>query len=208
MRRKASILALASGLAAVARRPPPPSGAPQPARHPRGSATRRPDLGGGQGRVAPDLPRRGQRPDLRRRVQEVGRPDRLRSQANLKASHAAVTIDIGSVVTGDPTRDQMLPTPDWFAFAEVPASRLRHHRHHRRSGLNRYLATGDLRVRGAVRHVAMPFTLTIVKDVANMNGALTIDRRQFGIGQGQFATPDTVAANVTIMVKLSAKKAR
>jgi polyisoprenoid-binding protein YceI len=127
--------------------------------------------------------------------------------ANLKASHAAVTIDIGSVVTGDPTRDQMLPTPDWFSSQKFPQAAFVTTAM-TQTGPGHYLATGDLRIRGAVRHVAMPFTLTIVKDVASMDGALTIDRRQFGIGQGQFATPDTVAANVTIMVKLSAKKAR
>jgi polyisoprenoid-binding protein YceI len=126
---------------------------------------------------------------------------------NLKASHATVTIDIVSVVTGDPTRDQMLPTPDWFSSQKFPQAAFVTTAI-TQTGPDRYLATGDLRIRGAVRHVAMPFTLAIVKDVANMDGALTIDRRQFGIGQGQFATPDTVAANVTIMVKLSAKKAR
>ena len=127
--------------------------------------------------------------------------------ANLKASHAAVTIDIGSVVTGDPTRDQMLPTPDWFASQKFPQAAFVTTAI-TQTGPGRYLATGDLRIRGAVRHVAMPFTLAIVKDVANMDGALTIDRRQFGVGQGQFSTPDTVAANVAIMVKLTAKKAR
>ena len=126
---------------------------------------------------------------------------------NLRASHATVIIDIGSVVTGDPTRDQMLPTPDWFSSQKFPQAAFVTTAI-TETGPGRYLATGDLRIRGTVRHVAMPFTLAILKDVANMDGALTIDRRQFGIGQGQFSTPDTVAANVTIMVKLSAKKAR
>jgi polyisoprenoid-binding protein YceI len=54
----------------------------------------------------------------------------------------------------------------------------------------------------------MPFTLTIVKDLATMNGALTVDRGDFGVGQGQFASPDTVARNVAVMVRLAAKSPR
>jgi polyisoprenoid-binding protein YceI len=126
---------------------------------------------------------------------------------NLGASHAAVTIDIPSVVTGDPTRDQMLPTPDWFGVQKFPKATFVTTAI-AQTGPGRYLATGDLRIRGAARRVAMPFTLTFVKDSAKMDGTVVIDRRQFGIGQGQFAGTDTVAADVTIMVQLTAKKAR
>jgi polyisoprenoid-binding protein YceI len=126
---------------------------------------------------------------------------------DLKASHATVTIDIGSVVTGDPTRDQMLPTPDWFSAQKFPqatfiTSAIT------QTGPDHYQAIGDLKIRGASRHVVMPFTLSIVKDIAKMDGSLTINRGEFGIGQGQFASPDTVAANVTIMVRLTAKQGR
>jgi polyisoprenoid-binding protein YceI len=126
---------------------------------------------------------------------------------DLKDSHAAVTIDVPSVVTGDPTRDQMLPTADWFSVAKFPKATFVTTAI-TQTGPNHYLATGDLRIRDAVRRVSMPFTLAIMKDVANMDGTLTIDRRQFGVGQGQFASPDTVAANVVIIVRLSAKKVR
>jgi len=126
---------------------------------------------------------------------------------NLKASHAAVTIDIASVVTGDPTRDQMLPTPDFFSVAKFPkasfvtAAIVQ-------TGPGHYQAIGDLRIKGMVRRVTLPFTLAIVGDTAKMDGALTIDRGWFGIGQGQYASSETVASNVVIMVRLAAKTAR
>ncbi len=126
---------------------------------------------------------------------------------NLKASHAAVTIDLASVVTGDPTRDQMLPTPDFFSVARFPKASFVTSAIVQ-TGPGQYQAIGDLRIKGAVRHVTLPFTLAMVKDSAKMDGALTIDRGWFGVGQGQYASSETVASNVVIMVRLAAKTVR
>jgi polyisoprenoid-binding protein YceI len=126
---------------------------------------------------------------------------------NLKASHAAVTIDIASVVTGDPTRDQMLPTPDFFGVQKFPKATFVTTAI-TQTGPDHYQAVGDLQIKGAVRRVTLPFTLTIAKDVAKMDGALTIDRGWFGVGQGQYASSETVASNVTVMVRLAAKTSR
>jgi len=126
---------------------------------------------------------------------------------NLKASHAAVTVDLASVVTGDPTRDQMLPTPDFFSVQKFPKATFVTTAI-AQTGPNHYAATGDLRIKGLSRHVTLPFTLTIAKDQANMDGQLSIDRSWFTIGQGQYASSDTVASNVTIMVRLAARTTR
>ncbi len=126
---------------------------------------------------------------------------------NLKASHAAVTIDLASVVTGDPTRDQMLPTPDFFSAAKFPKASFVTTAI-AQVGPGRYQAIGNLQIKGAVRRIALPFTLSIAKDAAKMDGSLTIDRGWFGVGQGQYASSETVASNVTIMVRLAAKTGR
>jgi polyisoprenoid-binding protein YceI len=126
---------------------------------------------------------------------------------NLGASRVAVTIDLGSVVTGDPTRDQMLPTGDWFAVQRFPKASFVSTAI-TATGPGRYQALGDLSIKGQTRRVALPFNLVINKDVAKMDGGLTIDRRQFGVGQGQFAGVDTVGADVQILVRLTAKTAR
>lgn len=39
-----------------------------------------------------------------------------------------------------------------------------------------------------------------------MRGSLTIDRRWFGVGQGQFAGTDAVAANVRVDVAIDAHR--
>jgi polyisoprenoid-binding protein YceI len=47
----------------------------------------------------------------------------------------------------------------------------------------------------------------VVNGTAQMRGTLTIDQRLFGVGQGQFASPDTVAAAVKVNIALIAHKA-
>jgi polyisoprenoid-binding protein YceI len=126
---------------------------------------------------------------------------------NLRASHAAVTVDLASVVTGDPTRDQMLPTPDWFSIARFPKATFVTTAI-TQTGPDRFQAVGELKIRGVGRRVVMPFTLTIARDVATMAGTAVVDRTQFGVGQGQFASTDTVAAPVSVSVRLTAKTAR
>ena len=124
----------------------------------------------------------------------------------LKGSRIAVGIDMPSAVTGDPTRDQMLPTGDWFAAQRFPKAQFVSTQV-TPAGPGRYQAVGDLTLKGQTRRVTLPFTLQIAKNVAHMEGGLAIDRRQFGIGQGQFAGADTVAAEVQILVRLTAKTA-
>ena len=127
--------------------------------------------------------------------------------ANLKASHAAITIDLASVVTGDPTRDQMLPTGDWFSTARFPKASFATSAI-TQTGPGRYAAIGELRLKGLSRRLSLPFTLTITKDRAAMTGQTVVDRQWFAVGQGQFASPDTVADAVTVTVRIAATKAR
>ncbi|MGR3512496.1 MAG: cytochrome b/b6 domain-containing protein [Paracoccaceae bacterium] len=47
-----------------------------------------------------------------------------------------------------------------------------------------YLATGTLTIKGTKIPVELPFALTLNGDEAQMNGQLTLDRRDFGIGTG------------------------
>ncbi len=124
---------------------------------------------------------------------------------NLKASHAMVSVNTVSAVTGNPTRDQMLPTADWFnvskfAKATFVTTSIT------QASPDHYVANGVLTMHGASRPVALPFTLTIAKDIAKMDGSATLDRTQFSLGQGQAGGTDTVAAQVVVSVKLTAKK--
>ena len=125
---------------------------------------------------------------------------------NLKASHAMVTVVMSSVVTGDPPRDQMLPTADWFDVGKFGKSVFETSTISQ-TGPDHIVANGTLTLHGVKRPIVLPFTLTIDKDVAKMDGSATLNRMDFSVGHGQAGGPETVSPQVSVAVKLTAHKA-
>ncbi len=125
---------------------------------------------------------------------------------HLATAKVVVTIDVSSAATGDSDRDQAMPTGDWFAAQKFPravftTSAIKD------LGGGKYLATGDLAIRGVHKPLALPFTLAISGDTARMSGATTLNRTAFGIGQGKWRTKDVVDTSVAVNVALVAHRA-
>ena len=125
---------------------------------------------------------------------------------NLNASRISAVIDLASAVTGDATRDEALPSSDWLGVRAHPRATFVS-RTFTAAGPGRYVAAGELTLRGVKRLVSLPFTLTMAGDVAKVTGRTTIDRTAFGVGQGPFKTGDMVATEVAIVLNLSARRA-
>lgn len=126
--------------------------------------------------------------------------------AHLADARVEVLIDTESATTQDDTRDQMLSTPDWFDRAVFPEARFYASRIVSLGG-DRYEADGDLKIRGVDKPVVLRFTLDIVGKTATMAASMPLDRTTFGVGQGQWAGTDSVAATVTVKVALVAHTA-
>ncbi len=123
--------------------------------------------------------------------------------ADLAASKAEVSIDMTSAETGDGTRDAALPQPDWFdtdnfGTATFVASAFRS------MGGDAYEADGTLTIRGTSKPVTLAFTLAIADGKAVMAGATTLNRGDFGVGQGEFAGDTPVALAVKVVVSIQA----
>lgn len=131
--------------------------------------------------------------------------DILFSPDALEASRLTVTIDVGSVSTGDAQRDASLPTADWFDAAAHPQAVFKANSF-TRTGENRYRARGTLQLRGVTAPVSLPFTLTIAGDNARANGMVTIDRTTFGVGQGDWAATDEIPAAVAVRFSIRATR--
>ena len=56
------------------------------------------------------------------------------------------------------------------------------------------------------KQISLPFTLTIAGNAAHMTGKAVVLRTDFGLGQGEWASPATIAHEVTITVDLTATK--
>ena len=124
---------------------------------------------------------------------------------NLAASSVTVRIDMTSARTGASERDEALPGSDWFATSQYAQAAFAA-KTFKDLGGGRYQAIGTLTMRGVTRPLTLPFMLKLQGDQARMTGETVIDRHVFGVGQGQFAGPDSVPFAVKIQVALAAKR--
>jgi polyisoprenoid-binding protein YceI len=124
---------------------------------------------------------------------------------DLPASKASVIVDLASAGAGQKERDEVLPTPDWFATAKFPRAAFAT-RSIRLVGKNRYLAEGVLTMKGVSKPVSLPFALTLDGGLATMTGSLAIDRTRWGVGLGQFAGDDLIPHIVMLRIRIVAKR--
>lgn len=126
---------------------------------------------------------------------------------DLAHSSANVTIDVGSVTTGDADRDTALPDTPWFWAAKYPKATFVSHSFKALGG-NRYEAAGDLTIRGVTKPLTLPFTLVITGDAAKMNAAVAVNRLAFGVGQAEWKSTEVIPAAVQVTIALTAHKAK
>lgn len=124
--------------------------------------------------------------------------------ADLDNSAVAVTIETGSASNGIAAHDAAMREPGWFDSAAQPTARF-HATEFRRRG-DGYEARGELTIKGRERNVELPFTLTITGDSAVMNGTITLDRRDFDLGDG-VEGEEMVSRDVTVSIRVQATRA-
>lgn len=125
--------------------------------------------------------------------------------ANLTQSKADVRIDPASFDSQSDERDEVAKDDDWFAVMKFPEARFVT-RSITKTGEGRYEAAADLIVRGVSRGMKFPFSLAIEGPVARMDGTITVNRADWGIGQGQWKATGHVGANVVIKVHVVADR--
>ena len=126
---------------------------------------------------------------------------------NLANSHATITVDTTSALTGQPIKDQALPNSEWLATETYPQATLVT-RSIVQTSPGHYQATADLRIRGVSWRAQVPFEVSISHDAGRMDATLALDRRTFGIGEGPFRSPAPVEPTVQVTMKLAAKRSR
>lgn len=133
--------------------------------------------------------------------------------ADLSTANAKVVINLTSADSGSRERDGMMKSKSWFdaqgasfsAPEGVPAgTAIFQTTAFRQTGDTSYEADGTLAMRDATKGVTLPFTLTITGSEAHMTGALTLNRTDWGVGQGQYASDDPVGTSVKVTIDLYA----
>ena len=123
----------------------------------------------------------------------------------LDKSKVSVSINLASAVTGDGQRDESLRGGDWFDTAN-PAKATFTASKFEKAGTDRYIALGQLTLRGVSRPARLPFRLQIEGDKARVSGVTSLDRTAFGVGQGEWTKTDQIPADVKVNVNLTATR--
>lgn len=120
-------------------------------------------------------------------------------------SHAKIAIDMRTVDSQSGDRDQSLLGKDWFFVESFPAA---HYVVSKFDKLNenQFIARGTLELRGVQKSIDLPLSMVFSKDeqaraVATATGEVTLQRLDFGVGQGDWR--DTQAVGNPVKVKVS-----
>jgi polyisoprenoid-binding protein YceI len=127
----------------------------------------------------------------------------------LDASSVDVRIDVASVATGSMDRDQTIKSPSLFHAEQYPNARFQADSF-RHEGGDRYIAEGELTMRGTTHPIELPFSLETTQQgdrlQAVADGEVTVKRLRWGIGQGQWQDTSMVPNEVVIEIELHAAR--
>ena len=129
--------------------------------------------------------------------------------ANLKESRFDFEIKVDSIDTGIKQRDDHLRSADFFASSDHPLITFTSNAV-TAAGEGLYQVAGTLTVKGKSRDLVLPLTLAGVKDhpatpgkqVAGVNGRLSVDRLALGVGDGKFYKMGLLGKEVEVLVTL------
>jgi polyisoprenoid-binding protein YceI len=116
------------------------------------------------------------------------------------------TVDVASVDTGNPERDGILRTAEWFASAQFPQARFVATRFRREA--DGFLADGTLTLRDAARPAVLRFRFAPAADgSARLTGSLAVRRLDFGIGRGEWTDTTYVGNDVDVSIDVRLRPA-
>lgn len=120
------------------------------------------------------------------------------------AASATIDIDLASIDTGTAEGDDEVAGKLWFNTKAHPTARFAA-TSFRALGGNRYEAVGKLTIKGRTQDMTAPFAFAQQGRNGIAEGALTIKRADFAIGEGIWADFGTVANEVQIKFRLQAE---
>jgi polyisoprenoid-binding protein YceI len=125
-----------------------------------------------------------------------------------EAGRITARIDLGSVDTGNPERDEVLKGADWFSLAKWPEALFIADRIVRAG--DGYAASGALSLRGVTRPVTLQFRWTpqAGDQPARLAGSAALERLAFGVGQGDWQDTAYVGNGVEVQVDIRLKPAQ
>ncbi|MFD2532883.1 YceI family protein [Gracilimonas halophila] len=128
---------------------------------------------------------------------------------NLEESMIDVQIMVSSIDTKNERRDGHLRTDDFFNAEKWPHITFKS-TSIESTGNNEFVANGMLTIKDVSKEISLPFTLLGVKDnpmqentlVAGITASTTVDRTDYTVGTGDWASDAVIGDEVTIDLNL------
>lgn len=121
------------------------------------------------------------------------------------AAKVAFDVDLSSVDAGSSDADQEIAAKEWFNTKAFPTARFVA-TSVKPSGPNRYEVAGKLSIKGATRDIVVPSSFTPAGNSGVFEGAFTIRRGDFAIGEGAWSKFDIVANDVQVKFRIAASQ--
>lgn len=142
-------------------------------------------------------------------VPTEGRFKRFSSNVSFDPTAAAKAriefeIDPASIDLGSQEADDEAKGKDWFNVKAYPTARFVSTAV-KPLGNNRFEVIGKMSVKGRTRDLVAPVTFRQDGNLGVFEGSLTLNRADYGIGEGMWSTFDTVANEVLVKFKLAAQ---
>jgi polyisoprenoid-binding protein YceI len=125
---------------------------------------------------------------------------------NPAASSLKVSVQIASVDTQDSERDGVLAMPELFDASKFPvATFVADSLTRTATGLE---APGKLTIRGVTREMRLPLTIKSTAAGLELSGQTAFKRLDFGIGQGEWQSTESVSDEVKVQYKVALVRAK
>jgi polyisoprenoid-binding protein YceI len=127
--------------------------------------------------------------------------------AKLNESRVQMDIDLASIDTGSAEANDEVKGKGWFDVKNNPTARFVSSTV-RSVGGNRYEVAGKLTIKGRTKDVTAPFTFKPEGQGGLFEGAFTLKRLDYAIGEGAWSDTDTVANEVQVKFRISGTSGR
>jgi len=122
------------------------------------------------------------------------------------AARASLEIDLASIDAGSREANEEVVGRNWFDVQRHPIARFEA-ASLKALGNNRYELRGRMNLKGRSADLVLPVTFSPSGNTGILAGAFTLRRLQWGIGEGPWGDPGTVADEVEIKFRFLAEAA-
>ena len=123
------------------------------------------------------------------------------------AASVQTIIDVASADSRNPQRDAGIVGKDWFDKDRFPKAVFTS-KAFEPTGQNSFDVKGTLEIRNIAKDIVLPMQIDIEGRRATAVGEIELDRRDFGLGQGDWAADKVIGYPVQVVIHIEADESR